>query len=509
MQILLGPSPVCCVLSTIHVQRPNSSPPPRPRPRNSSFPIFCPNSYSRKARDNKRILQSCKFGSFLDLKPTSKQEAVLEFDVPWLDPSDRPRFDLIIIGAGPAGLRLAEQVSRYGIRVCCVDPSPLSIWPNNYGTWVDEFESLGLQDCFDKTWPMTSVYIDEQKTKYLDRAYGRVSRKELKLKLLSGCITNRVKFHQAKVWKIEHEEFESTVVCTDGRELKANLVVDASGFGSAFVEYDDKSRNPGYQIAHGILAEVDNHPFDLDKMVLMDWRDSHLGNEPYLRKDNLKFPTFLYVMPFDSNLIFLEETSLVSRPVLSYMEVKKRMVARLRHLGIRVRNVIEDEKCVIPMGGSLPKIPQNVMAIGGNSGMVHPSTGFMVARTMALATVLADAIAECLGSTRMIRGTPLYHKVWNELWPVERKSVREFYSFGMETLLKLDLHGTRAFFDAFFDLDPHYCHGFLSSRLSLKELAMFSFSLFRHASNSTRLDIVTKCPVPLVRMMGNLALQTL
>lgn len=433
----------------------------------------------------------------------------MDFDLSWFDPADRPRcFDVIIIGAGPAGLRLAEQVSGYGIKVCCVDPSPLSMWPNNYGVWVDEFESLGLVDCLDKTWPMTCVHIDDDKTKYLDRPYGRVGRKELKTKLLENCASSGVRFHKAKVLNLEHKEFESSIVCDDGIELKASLVVDASGFASTFTEYD-KPRNHGYQIAHGILAEVDCHPFDLDKMVLMDWRDSHMGNEPYLRANNSKIPTFLYAMPFDSNLVFLEETSLVSRPSLSYMEVKNRMVARLRHLGIRVKNVIEKEKCVIPMGGPLPKIPQSVMAIGGTSGVVHPSTGYTVARTMALAPILADAIVECLGSTRMIRGRPLHHRVWNGLWPLERRCTREFYSFGMETLLKLDLNGTRRFFDAFFDLDPYYWQGFLSSRLSLRELLFLSLSLFSNASNPSRFDIVTKCPVPLVKMMGNLALEAI
>jgi capsanthin/capsorubin synthase len=55
-----------------------------------------------------------------------------------------------------------------------------------------------------------------------------------------------------------------------------------------------------------------------------------------------------------------------------------------------------------------------VMGIGGASGAIHPSTGYMVARTMALSPVLvADVIVECLGSTRVIRGRPLYHRVWN------------------------------------------------------------------------------------------------
>ena len=141
------------------------------------------------------------------------------------------------------------------------------MWPNNYGVWVDEFESLNLESCLGKTWPRASVHVNDSKTKYLDRPYGRVSRKKLKTLLLETCLSNAVQFHKAKVWKIEHEEFESSILCDDGNGLKASLIVDASGFASSFIEYE-KPRNHGYQIAHGILAEVEEHPFDLDKMLL-------------------------------------------------------------------------------------------------------------------------------------------------------------------------------------------------------------------------------------------------
>ncbi|XP_047307972.1 capsanthin/capsorubin synthase, chromoplastic-like [Impatiens glandulifera] len=465
--------------------------------------------FQNPAKKSPQILNySSKFGNFLDLKPVSSPGTLDIDDLSWVELSDRSRFDAIVIGSGPSGLRLASLISSYGIKVCVVDPSPLSMWSNNYGGWVDEFEAVGLEDCLDKTWGLASVCLNANKTKYLDRPYGRVNRKLLKEKLLEQCVTNGVKFLTAKVWEINHKEFESCIVCNDGNKIIGSLIIDTSGFGSSFVEYD-KPRNHGFQIAHGILAEVESHPFDLDKMVLMDWTDDHLGNEPYLRANNSRYPTFLYAMPFTSNLIFLEETSLVSRPAVPYNEVKMRMAARLRHLGIRVKTIIEDEKCLIPMGGPLPKNPQSVTAFGGCSGIVHPSTGYMVARSLALAPIVAEAIAECLGSTRMIRGKAVRDKVWKTLWSVERRSVRECYSFGMETLLKLDLDGTRSFFDAFFDLDPYYWHGFLSSRLSVSELGMLSLNLFGNASNRSKFDIVTKCPVPLVKMMANLALNVL
>jgi lycopene beta-cyclase len=41
-------------------------------------------------------------------------------------------------------------------------------------------------------------------------------------------------------------------------------------------------------------------------------------------------------MPFSATRIFLEETSLVARPAVPFAELKRRMDARLAHLGIRI-----------------------------------------------------------------------------------------------------------------------------------------------------------------------------
>lgn len=47
----------------------------------------------------------------------------------------------------------------------------------------------------------------------------------------------------------------------------------------------------------------------------------------------------------------------------------------MAHLGIKVTAIEEEEYCLIPMGGVLPRFPQRVLGIGGTAGMVHPSTG--------------------------------------------------------------------------------------------------------------------------------------
>ncbi|XAR69613.1 Lycopene beta-cyclase [Bertholletia excelsa] len=433
--------------------------------------------------------------ALLELVPETKKE-LLDFELPMYDPSKGLIVDLAVVGGGPAGLAVAQQVSESGLSVCSIDPSPQLIWPNNYGVWVDEFEAMDLLDCLDTTWSGAVVFINDKSTKDLHRPYGRVNRKQLKSKMMQKCILNGVKFHQAKVIKVIHEEFKSLLICNDGITVQAAVVLDATGFSRCLVQYD-KPYNPGYQVAYGILAEVESHPFDVDKMVFMDWRDSHLNNNIELKERNNRVPTFLYAMPFSSDRIFLEETSLVARPRVPMKDIQERMVARLRHLGIKVKSIEEDEHCVIPMGGPLPVLPQRVVGIGGTAGMVHPSTGYMVARTLAAAPIVANSIVQYLGSQRSLIGNDLSSEVWRDLWPIERRRQREFFCFGMDILLKLDLQGTRRFFDAFFDLEPHYWHGFLSSRLFLPELVVFGLSLFSHASNSSRIEIMAKGTFPL------------
>ncbi|KAJ4978261.1 hypothetical protein NE237_009041 [Protea cynaroides] len=167
-------------------------------------------------------------------------------------------------------------------------------------------------------------------------------------------------------------------------------------------------------------------------MVLMDWRDTHLSNKKDLREKNSRIPTFLYAMPFSSQKIFLEETSLVARPGVPMEEIQERMVARLKSLGIKVKSIEEDERCVTPMGGSLPVLSQRVVGIGGSAGMVHPSTGYMVARTLASAPVVANSIVQYLGSERRLSDDELAAEVWKDLWPIERRRQREFFCFGLK-----------------------------------------------------------------------------
>ncbi|KAK9805848.1 hypothetical protein WJX73_007733 [Symbiochloris irregularis] len=428
--------------------------------------------------------------------------------------------ELLIAGGGPSGLAVAERVSQAGFRVCIVDPTPLGVWPNNYGVWIDEFAAMGLDDCIECVWPQAKVYLDStpEGEKELHRPYGRVDRPKLKRKLLERCIRNGVKFHKGLVDSVEHRDTFSCMRCQDGTQLEGRMVLDATGHARKLIEFDKKF-DPGYQAAYGIIAEVDSHPFDLDSMLFMDWRDEHTADDPEMREANRRTPSFLYAMPFSADRVFLEETILVSRPAVPYQDLKKRLEKRLAHLGITVKGVEEEEYCLIPMGGVLPRLPQRVLGIGGTGGMVHPSTGYMVSRMLGAAPVLADAVVEALsrasdkavdsrkppGAQSAQEAEELSASVWHAIWPVERIRQREFFTFGMDVLLQLDLRQTREFFTSFFSLSDYHWQGFLSARLTFPQLIAFGLSLFVNASNAARANLLVKGLPGLAVMLARLA----
>lgn len=324
-------------------------------------------------------------------------------------------------------------------------------------------------------------------------------------------------FHEVKAADVEHANGSSTLTCSDGSQLHSSLVLDCTGHARKLVTFDQKF-DPGYQAAYGMMIEVDSHPFELDTMLFMDWRDDHTKGRPEMCKANQKLPTFLYVMPFSSTKLFLEETSLVSRPPFAFQELKDRLQVRMEHLGIKVKSMTEEEYCLIPMGGVLPTFPQRTLGIGGTGGMVHPSTGYMVARVLGAAPVLADAIIDQLaapsdkatnagalnGASNEQEALEMTSKIWKAIWPKERLRQREFFTFGMDVLLKLDLKETRQFFSAFFGLSDFHWQGFLSSRLSFPQLVTFGLALFANSSNQARANLVFKGTPGLLSMFTGL-----
>ncbi len=69
-------------------------------------------------------------------------------------------------------------------------------------------------------------------------------------------------------------------------------------------------------VLSSLPAEVESHPFDVDTMLFMDWRDDHLADLPEVKARNSKLPTFLYAMPFTKNKVnFTQGSGTQGRPL--------------------------------------------------------------------------------------------------------------------------------------------------------------------------------------------------
>ncbi|KAJ7979311.1 Lycopene epsilon cyclase [Quillaja saponaria] len=403
--------------------------------------------------------------------------------------------DLVVIGCGPAGLALAAESAKLGLKVGLIGPDlPFT---NNYGVWQDEFKDLGLEGCIEHVWQDTIVYLDDDdEPVMIGRPYGRVSRHLLHEELLRRCVESGVSYLSSRVERItEASNGNSHVVCEHNIAIPCRLATVASGAASGkLLQYEVGGPKVSVQTAYGVEVEVENNPYDPNLMVFMDYRDYMKQKVPCLEE---KYPTFLYAMPMSSTRVFFEETCLASKDAMPFDLLKRKLLSRLKTMGIRITKIYEEEWSYIPVGGSLPNTEQKNLAFGAAASMVHPATGYSVVRSLSEAPKYASVIANILrhGHPRSI----LTHKssndnismqAWETLWPQERKRQRAFFLFGLALILQLDIEGIRTFFRTFFQLPKWMWQGFLGSSLSSTDLMLFAFYMFIIAPNDLRMRLV-------------------
>lgn len=393
--------------------------------------------------------------------------------------ADEP--ELWIVGAGPAALLLADACIARGVAVGLLAPDLRTPWPRNYGLWLDDAEALGIVDQLGHRWPRAHARFAAG-PRMLERGYALLDDRRVQLEILARCEAAGVRLQVGRLVALDHDDEGVELCCEDGERLRGKLVVDASGHDSPWV-VREPGPAPGHQVAWGELLQVEG-PLELDAMTFMDW--SSTGPE---ERDEALPPTFLYAMPFSADRLFVEETVLTARldrPPEQYFEpLERRLHRRLDQMGVgRVGAPIEVERCVIPMGGPLPRGDQRTLAFGGAAGMVHPATGYMLTNVLRRRERVAEAIAEQL---RAWVGPGLPSRViWRAIWTAEEVRAWRLYGFGMEVLAELDRAGVDRFFTEFFELPESHWRSFVSASASSSALMGTMLRYFAVAPSTIR-----------------------
>ena len=274
---------------------------------------------------------------------------------------DQAACDVLVIGAGPAALAIAAALVQRGVQVQGLAPAdPAAPWPNTYGIWGPEVDAQGLEPLLEYRWSNTGSNfgpdLASPATPHgLD--YGLFDRARLQLHWLEPCRQAGVIWHRGEASAVAHDRQGSTVRCADGRELRARLVLDASGHQAVFVQRPDDGPVAG-QAAYGVVGTFSQPPVADGEFVLMDFRCDHLSEA----ERRCGPPTFLYAMDFGGGVFFVEETSLALAPPVPYDVLRDRLHRRMAHRGVAVQSVQHEEFCLFPMNLPLPDLEQQVVA---------------------------------------------------------------------------------------------------------------------------------------------------
>ena len=392
--------------------------------------------------------------------------------------------DGLVIGAGPAALAIAAELGERGLAVAALAPAdPDAPWANTYGIWAREVDDLGLGHLLSHRWENSVSHFgpgggasagrDPEGLIQHGRAYGLFDKAALQQHWLERCARSGVSWQRGKAIAIQHDTAHSTVTTAAGEELRARLVVDATGHEPVFVHRGNDGPVAG-QAAYGIVGRFSAPPIPPGQFVFMDYRPDHLP-EPERRQP----PTFLYAMDLGEGLFFVEETSLALAPAVPFPTLQARLRQRLAHRGVEVREVVHEEFCLFPMNPPLPELRQRVVGFGGAGGMVHPASGYMVGALLRRAPELAEAIAAALAAG--LAGSELAEAAWAGLWSPELRWKHAFFRFGLEKLMRFDEARLRHHFHTFFQLPTAQWTGFLTNTLAPQELLAAMVGLYGQA----------------------------
>ncbi|MDM7936443.1 MAG: lycopene cyclase family protein [Cyanobium sp. CZS 48M] len=388
-----------------------------------------------------------------------------------------PAVDVLVLGAGPAGLAIASELVPLGLRVMGLSADdPTSPWPNTYGIWAAELDQLHLSHLLKHRWSNCVSYFGADPV-VLSRDYGLFDPGKLQRHWLGRC--SGMDWRRGLAAELNHDAQGSQVTTREGELLRARLVIDTTGHNPVFVQRP--SLGPvAAQAAYGIVGTFTADPVPPGQFVLMDYRSEHLSPE-----ERQAPPTFLYAMDLGEGRFFVEETSLALAPPVPIEVLQDRLRRRLAHRGVAVLEQEHVERCLFPMNLPLPDLSQRVLGFGGAASLVHPASGYLVGSLLRRAPGLAAAIASGLARPDL-DAAEVAELAWAALWTPELVRKHGIYQFGLEKLMRFSEQELRQFFSTFFALPERQWYGFLTNTLSLRELVVAMVRLFAQAPGAVR-----------------------
>ncbi|MDY6999169.1 MAG: lycopene cyclase family protein [Actinomycetota bacterium] len=386
--------------------------------------------------------------------------------------------DVLVVGAGPAGLALAGQCARSGLTTGLVDPAPERPWTATYGMWSRELPG-DLPPSVIAARAAGRVFAQTQH--HLGWEYAVVDVPALHAHLVQQL--TGVHIHAGRV---VGSPGPGVVALADGSSLRAEVVVDAGGRWRPLDPLPTR-RGAAEQTAYGLIIGEDDAAALLGPgdALFMDWRPDH---------GEAGWPTFLYAVPLGGGEVLVEETSLARRPGLPMPTLRRRLHARLARHGISPPPDARSEKVWFPVDHPRHDM-RGVLGFGAAAPLIHPATGFSLAASLQLAPQVAEALAAHLpdGPGRALTAAQ------RTVWPRAATVIHRLRRIGLEALLRMPPDEVPVFFEQFFTMPERHRWTYLTARDDVRGTAAAMACLYRSTGGPLRRRLVTSAVRPPVK----------
>lgn len=358
-----------------------------------------------------------------------------------LTPTDLGPTDLLVAGGGPAGWSAARACARRGLDVVLVDPHPDRTWRHTYGAWCHELPRSGPDPLPDDVVAAHDVgWAIATRTHRLDDEYAILDTGALQRALRD----DGVRVVRGRVLAAG----PGRAVLADGRHCRTGLVADATGALQALTCGRERGRRAEQTAVGVVVDDATAARVTGGRLLFMDWRPLH--GVP-------GWPTFLYAVPLGGGRVLLEETSLARRPGLPMPELAERLRRRLLAAGLRDDEIPFDDPARVehvrfPVDTPDHRPPDGVVALGAAAPLVHPATGFSVARSLRAATRLADALVTRSDQVSVVERADRAARARQAVRGGAAGIVHAMRRRGLDVLLRLPAGEVPEFFDRFFSL---------------------------------------------------------
>jgi lycopene beta-cyclase len=176
------------------------------------------------------------------------------------------------------------------------------------------------------------------------------------------------------------------VTLANGTEVSGRIVVDARGPGALRPDRWDG----GFQKFLGLEIELaEEH--DLARPIVMDAAVD--------QSDGFRF---LYVLPFSTTRLLIEDTHLSQDPALDERRTKRAIASYARASGWQIERIVRSEKGVLPLPRTIARAQRaeaGLIHAGYLGGQFHPSTGYSFPIALRFAELLASSDPSSLSSS--------------------------------------------------------------------------------------------------------------